>query len=463
MICSEMIFRRALRFLTCIIVVLLLEMVCISECTTKIDKKQKVVHLNQFSYGNDSIQKCHKNKQDVQEDLLTGVELTVGIWDGDPVANFTINVILLLSKALNFSFNVKVIENKESTEKVSENAEIDMFGIVLALPERTKYMTFLHPVIYTSYVFVTKRNELQGFNITDPFSTPVWILLLAYGLLAGPIIHCLDCQTKTTRNGNDFSQINSTPTKTGIIYYIQYALASFLQQGGTYLPCRLPARVTIGCWWLFAVILVAMYTGTLVSKLFISKRQYAFTTLEELVDSEIVPVTLADLAATAILKNSPPDTDYGKLWKKMKTDDNVPVDNIATALDLTATGKYTYFSGGIAAKLLFIQDLKLHNSCRFSIAPITTVPLQMTFAVQRQSNYTEALNYGLAKLLQSDMITKLLEETVHLAEYCLDMPTQSVEAQAITLDQLSTAFWVILFGMSIAVFTLLTESLCYRI
>ena len=58
----------------------------------------------------------------------------------------------------------------------------------------------------------------------------------------------------------------------------------FNMPGGVHLPPSISGRTMISTWWLFCIVVVAIYSGNLVAFLTVTKERAPFQTLQGLVD-----------------------------------------------------------------------------------------------------------------------------------------------------------------------------------
>lgn len=444
---------------TCVIIFYFLECFCIDRTLCKTEKKA----ANCNSLNNEDNLLVFNNKNTNRPGYsLHGTMLRVGVWRDDPMKPFLDELLMMLSEVANFTYKISYLKLKETPDNVINTGKFDLLLILITiLPERTERMTFLHPTAYVSRVFITKRHQLQGFSITDPFSTPVWLLLVLYSIIVGPILHYIDYHENLLYKEETITKC-STCQKTlearikekSRAYFSQYTLSSYLQQGGTYLPQCLSARMLLGWWWIFASIMTAIYTGMLVSKLFVSKQVYPFSTLQELIENDITPVTIAQFTSTRLMKNRP---EYRQLWQRMKADANVPTNKAEMALGLTATGKYTFFVHEMWAKFYLIKDYELHGKCRFSLALFSDFSIPSALVVPKKSNYTQVLNFAIAALKEHGFIDELLQRLLQPSDTCLDSPKQQVGTLSINVEQLGIVFWVLISGIGAALFTFFGE------
>ena len=59
-----------------------------------------------------------------------------------------------------------------------------------------------------------------------------------------------------------------------IMYHVRYTYGAILQQGGTMLPEADSGKLTVLSWWIFVIVVVTFYSGSLVA--FLTFPQYEF-------------------------------------------------------------------------------------------------------------------------------------------------------------------------------------------
>lgn len=396
--------------------------------------------------------------------MLNGEHMKVGIYRVPPLDNAMSNVSVVmldeLSKQYNLTYTLYTVHTVQEELESLINGTIDLDITLFANTyQRNVVVDFLTPLMQSYFVVVIKKPKRARSNLLNllvPFDTYIWITLLVYLLGTATIMVGLHkISSCTVHNTN-----KETRRSRGLGYYIQYMYASFLQQGGAFLPNSLANRTLLSIWWLFVLVICGLYTGILVSTLAIdAPMEYPFETIEQLsVHQSLIPTVIQGQAAMDLLHSSPPESSLGQLWKKVKSDSNGVVDSYKSALDLVLTGKYVFITNNIFSTALITSDITSSKVCRLTTTPVQIRGNYSSWILPKHSKYKVEFQQGLQQLLASGIRDKFYEEffsSQHSS--CPLESTMEVNAESITLKTMFSTFIILPTGFALACFALLFE------
>lgn len=406
----------------------------------------------------------------VQSDLQ-GMHLKYVSWvcdESDEVLeHLSLITLSTLSTYMNFSFSVKRLCPGSAGIHTIVNGmkvgEIDIAGDIVKTIGRTKYVKFLTPLVQDSFVMVIKvpsTRDPADFNLLSPFDTPTWLLAFVYGTAAILLLTVTEkkSQLKLLKN------LNCRRTQEKLSEYVTFVCGTFANQGGTYLASSSSARVFIFVWWMFVITILALYTAILVSQLSVNAMEYPFTSLQQAIHSDVMPIVVEKYSGEALLNNAHVAVELLELWHRVTEHPQGIAVSMETAFQLVSTGKYTLINSKVFSEIRMSIEQKPTEPCKFTFAPFELVPTQVGWVTSHNNCISDVLNKGIQALTQSGILNKWLHESIFPTTSCLFMqPQKQVMANSISLQHLYAIFFVLLGGFVVAFLILSIEKLiCIR-
>lgn len=205
---------------------------------------------------------------------LCGAHLTIKQWvctkDEWIVSQYDAKLLAEMSKFLNFTYSIEPsCPDSRFKSFVSDfNAgRLDLLTGSFITLQRKQMVRFLHPVIKTTMGIIIKMPEkardLHTFFVLAPFDSSTWLMTVAFGAICGVMLTYYDALISGTWKAEFKHKIGKV---------LQYCYGLLVNQGGVYVPSRLTSYIFITCWMMSALVVVNLYTGTLVSFLSVQSK-----------------------------------------------------------------------------------------------------------------------------------------------------------------------------------------------
>ncbi|XP_014671009.1 PREDICTED: glutamate receptor ionotropic, delta-1-like [Priapulus caudatus] len=359
-----------------------------------------------------------------------------------------------LAKYMNFTYSTKTFCSRgfDHIATAISDGSIDLGGIMTVTSHRRERVLFPKAVYTDTYVIVIKTPETSTtatFNVFSPFDLSTWLGISGYGLITATLLRYMN--TKAHKNESRRTWYK----KLGLFY--NYIFGTFVNQGGTYSSPSTAIRVFISCWWTFVIVMVGTYSGTLVSHLSVQTTiEYPFTSLEDAANSHLTPTVVRGFSNENLLQYADPDSNYGKMWRKVLADPQSVVSDIQESIDLTLTGKYFTPMHAVSAPAFIEADIQVTTKCRLTIAPFQFHTTDHSWAMSNTSKYFRAINTGIQILIETGHLQKWMSHQSTAFDKCVKAEV-NLESASLSLQQLSSIFKLLIYGCAIATAVLIGE------
>ncbi|PVD37579.1 hypothetical protein C0Q70_00175 [Pomacea canaliculata] len=317
-----------------------------------------------------------------------------------------IDILQELSQRLNFSY--QLIESIDGhfgapTSNGSWNGMIAMLmrdeldlaiGPLTITSVREAVIDFTVPYMEDGGGILTKGGEPAPdfLNIFRPFPLGVWLILCACIMTTGAVLFAIS-KTDTARGVS-----GGQHTTWSLDDCLLLTFSSLVSQGARFErhPTCTPARLVLGCWWVFSILIVSMYTATLAAMLTVTVGVDTIDSIDELAESSLTPITLTGSNWETLFLTAESDV-FEKVGRRMAHTPVIRAD--ADALKYVMEGSAAYILDLNIIRYLYNQDCKhLH------MAKNTFVSNGLGFAVPENANYREQINAVLLKLQESGLM-----------------------------------------------------------
>ncbi|XP_074655748.1 glutamate receptor-like [Tubulanus polymorphus] len=220
------------------------------------------------------------------------------------------------------------------------NGTHDLAASVFAVNvERRKVLDFTSGVFQDQSVIVVKDpgEESKALLYLKPYRWPVWIGIVAAGFIVGPIQWAFARITPFYDKAFRDKHRNKELFDVRCCWWQLYGV--FLSQGTYLLPTSQSGRCVLAFWFLFCIVVVATYTGNLISFLAVRTVDLKFRNMAEMVEqTDMQWGTITSTALVMLFKNSKLDL-YKKVWAGMENSDSLfqdyddAVNKVKTGLD----------------------------------------------------------------------------------------------------------------------------------
>ncbi|XP_065844826.1 glutamate receptor ionotropic, kainate 1-like isoform X2 [Oscarella lobularis] len=221
---------------------------------------------------------------------------------------------------------------------------------------RQRYVDFTKPWMDYGLVLLTSKPHplpASYFAFMNPFSSYTWLLILVFVAIASvalPVYQLI--APRRVQKEHDASRdvtIRRLPRKFYDSFWFFFTTA--MQQGPDGAPF-LPARILIGLWYFFVLIIVATYTANLAAFLTVQRLPAQISSVEELAAQVQTPYgTVANSGVQSFFKNSTIPI-YQNMGKFMSSTPNFMVDS-----SLAGLARASVTSSILSNEYFFIWDL----------------------------------------------------------------------------------------------------------
>ena len=372
-----------------------------------------------------------------------------GVYSG-----YYVHLMYMIAQTLNFTVRIVAsfdgeygsLENGEWTGLIRQlmDKQADVAAVLTQSYERAQYITQVTtPVRIGSEVVMYHKPEPTPMSIDllmKPFSTNVWLVFLATLIGTMATFH-----VSQMVKGRKFSDGD----------YGAYILRSTLNQSSVWSPHHASSRIIYGFYTFGWIILVATYTGYLVSLLSVKKDIVPFTTMAEVADNNEYRVGVLGKAyfySTLINTNFTEGTPFwhlqSKLQRDIKDDPSVIDTDIQNHKDRLLTEKYVFI--GSSDSYLNLAS----ESCRVGLLKEKGEITADGFDLQKNSAYAKDFSRVLSKIQEGEL-------DIELRKRFMPQPAQcSTSLSTVSLENIHGVFYILSGGLAIA-FVILLGELCY--
>ena len=370
-------------------------------------------------------------------------------------SGYYVHLMDMIAQKLNFTYRITEsfdgqygsIENGEWTGMIRQlmDKKADIAGILTQSYERGQQTTQMSTALRVGYeVVMYHKPEPMAMSIdilVKPFSLNVWFVFLAILIASMTLFHT----SQTVQRDNLFSGDYGT-----------YILRSTLNQGAVWSPSQMSSRVIYGFYTVGWIILVATYTGYLVSFLSVKKDVIPFTTMSELAANSEYKLGIlgGSYIHSVVLMNYTESTPFWHLQSKLLRDSiqdsSVVNDDIDIHHSRLLTEKYAYV-GTSDTYLSFAAD-----SCRIGILEEKGERARDGFVFQKNSAYTEDFDFVVAKIQEGELDRDVRKRFLPEPMQC------TTSLSIVSLENIHGVFYILFGGLAVASLVLLVE-MCSRI
>ncbi|GAB1609012.1 glutamate receptor ionotropic, delta-2-like, partial, partial [Argonauta hians] len=348
-----------------------------------------------------------------------------------------VDILKQLSETLQFRYQLVNTSSLASGNREQNGSWNGLIGMLLEnklnlsigpftlTEEREEVVDFTVPFAVEKRGILLKRSERSStdeFRMLRPFQMLLWVALAGIIVLVSVLLTVINrfkrddpsltaARSNNTNNDNtniDVDGSNNTNNDNTNIDVDGYRITSnfwmlftyHMQQVVINEPRTIPARIFVGFWWLFIILLINYYTATLAAILTIPINVSPITSLAQLAQphSQYKPVAIFDSSTYGTFANSNKTVDH-RILTTMK---ELPrVRNSTTAVRLILEDQYAFI-----AMMSQLEYLKSFHCEDLTIIPDDTYVYQVGFILPKNSIYTRRLSYGIRKLQEAGLIEK---------------------------------------------------------
>ncbi|XP_025833055.1 ionotropic receptor 25a isoform X2 [Agrilus planipennis] len=324
------------------------------------------------------------------------------------------------------------------------------------------------------------------FKFMTVLKLEVWLSILAALTLTAIMIWFLDKYSPYSAKNNK-KAYNYPCRDFTLKESFWFALTSFTPQGGGEAPKSLSGRTLVAAYWLFVVLVLATFTANLAAFLTVERMQTPVQSLDQLAKQSRINYTVVESSQTHkyfINMKYAEDTLY-RMWKEL-TLNSSPDDSRYRVWDYPIREQYGHIliaindsiplksaSEGFRkvnertdADFAFIHDsseikYEITKNCNLTEVGEVFAVKPYAVAIQQGSHLQDDLSLAILDLQKIRYLEYLQSKYWNnsIQENC---PNTS-ENEGITLESLGGVFIATLFGLALAMVTLVGEVLYYKL
>ncbi|XP_066960828.1 glutamate receptor ionotropic, delta-1-like [Macrobrachium rosenbergii] len=400
-----------------------------------------------------------------------GRKLNVGI---------DVSIINTLSSSLNFTYRVVSPADGKWGGPLPNGTVIGLIGMVnrheadLAICEitvtsgRESVVDFTNPYYQESITLISRApaEKSRTFAVFSPFTVQVWIIIVVSCLAMGPILRL---EYKVLAACQREKEIPRKETQLSSSTYAFNMFRSLMLQGNPIETPRWSRRFIFYFWYIFCLMVSALYSGTLTAVLAIPAYEKPVDSLNDLPKAIKDGYTLGTVKDSSLefLFKEAKEGIYQEVWKLFNN-----VDRSKSFVDLPEQGfdkvGYTHTSSSRKVRLHLAQGLLLKSFARkrgrrkFYFARQNFYPQGYGIACTSGSPFKKTFDRKLARMVEAGLIIKWATDEAQKVSMMTPSNEEGPDQLAITLQHLQAAFFVLMLGYLIAALALVIENIHKR-
>ncbi|XP_076069237.1 putative glutamate receptor [Oratosquilla oratoria] len=316
------------------------------------------------------------------------------------------------------------------------------------------YPYYLESATFASRAPVEKNRALAAFS---PFTVEVWLTLVATVGLFGPLIYMIQTsrtvllRSKSSTHDHELHELAFN------------VFRSLLVQQNRLSVWATSSRVLFAFWYLFGVIIYALYSGTLTATLAVPSFEKPLNSLEDL-----LKFTSVEGAYMCYISG----TSYESLFQDATSGiyrdiylvgvrpevSHVPTSNAGLIKVLNEDFVYVAATLGLQIRINQMGQSKFH------LAKENMYPQAYGIVCSRGSPYRSKFNKILARMIEAGLIGKWAQEQREMSRPKQDLEggDTSLPTRVITLKHLQAAFFLLFIGFGVSFVVLVVEGILGR-
>ncbi|XP_033760483.1 glutamate receptor 3-like [Pecten maximus] len=286
-------------------------------------------------------------------------------------------------------------------ELTSNKSDIAAAALTLTV-ERSRHVHFSHPFQEVSLGILVKKPSMDILTklVNDdaalffrPLTAGVWISVVVGFVVVGIVLYVI----------GRYSPIQEEQTEGGVLWALCITCAIASLQGMRHLPVAFSARVLVSCALFFTLILVSMYSASLVG--FVTAKtgnnNVPFNTFRGLaMQSEYQYGTMGGGSTYSFLTTSKGSTEQ-KMAAYLKSNPLNIMSNTATGVARVKKGKYAFILESASAEYI------ASTSCDLMVVGDNLRERTYNFACRQNTNICDQLNIAILQLKMNGRLEEL--------------------------------------------------------
>lgn len=251
---------------------------------------------------------------------------------------FLLDLLKLLAQDLKFTYHLYQVPDQaygsfDSVtgqwsgivgELTSKKADFALSAMTIT-PLREQYIDFTHRYYDYSVSLAMKNTkvDVDRFAILRPFSGEVWLSIIIAFFVIGILLYWVNSHriTRKHETGNSVQKANRV-NDTSLMGTFWFVFSGTMQQSADMVLITMSSKVLTGVWWFFIVIVLSLYTATLLAFLTVEHLKKPINSFQELVNQNpAINFTYGTLKDTSFYdflqeqKSAKPDSIEAQMFK----------------------------------------------------------------------------------------------------------------------------------------------------
>ncbi|XP_071080960.1 glutamate receptor ionotropic, delta-1-like [Haliotis cracherodii] len=330
--------------------------------------------------------------------------------------------------------------------------EVDMVLAPLTVREdRETVMDFTYPYFHDAAGAIFKRPGLRRWaTLLKPFK---WEVLVCLGTVVPGLTLLLYVMENERRKHIAKRQQRKEDDRVAEDSF-WYIWGIFLKNGSHDQPMTISGRVLVSFLSLFCIVVSAAYSGNLIAFLTISRETVPFKTSREMAEqSQYRWGTINGSLWQLQIANSN-QSDFQKLWQGIRTFSESDPDVLAPFSKIhkkkVEGGNYVFFSDRS------VMEIWVQENCQLTLLEETFRQITYGMGLPNHSPYRDVFSNVLMKFEKAGLLSLLRRKWWPGDEHCED--NVKVNTRVVELEDLQSAFYVLLIGLFLAFLILVLEN-----
>ncbi|XP_040062734.2 glutamate receptor ionotropic, delta-1-like [Ixodes scapularis] len=303
------------------------------------------------------------------------------------------------------------------------------------------------------------RIETRKLLFLKPFENEVWLTILI-SLPTMSVVLWIIARTSPAH-----AQLGPDTRPAGLVKFfncVWYLYGALLQQGGVHLPAASSARIILGFWWLYVLVVMAYYSSNLIAFLTVPEIHWIVSSFKNAVDREDLYIYVP--YGTGLHQEIDNSTNlvFRKLKNRLQHGRRASlIHDPREIVDQVAEGEAILLDDMRILKELIEKDYEQGGSkhCRLSCMPENIMHILVSIGTRKGSPFINALNKNIFRLKSTGMLDLLLKNHTEHQHPCIrDYSTHAHgTSRPIGVRELEGVFLLLLFGTAISLITVPVE------
>ncbi|XP_064101797.1 glutamate receptor ionotropic, delta-2-like [Macrobrachium nipponense] len=379
-----------------------------------------------------------------------------------------VRIVETLSSALNFTYRVVRPSDGAWGYPQADGTVTGMIGMVsrreahlaitiIAINEKREEVVDFTIGYYRGLLKIYSRAPRQknrALAVMSSFDSLVWICIMATTLVMGPLAYL----ASVSLDPEDWKE---GPSLRKVQEYVFGMFSNLVLQDNRVSPLKWPEKVIFLSWYLFCLVVSALYSGMLTAVLAVPSYEKPVDSLEELpraVKDGFTIGVMADSTNEYLFR----DATYGiykDTWKLFNHEDRSKsfVDSPATGIARVLEKKFIYMGPAILGDAI----AKKYGSSQFHFGKETFFPQDAAIACPPGSPYVQSFNRVLARLVEGGLNVKWEKDEIRKVPEKRSAEDGRPKISAISITHLQAAFFIVVIGILVSAAVLLMENVYF--